>query len=305
MFWGHISNGGSEIADIINRAIYSFHMPMYFMLSGYVLKSDSKPFKEYFKSKFKRILLPTLIVYMSTLPIYFYTLDYSTETIKSVLFTIFYIKGSCAYNSPVWFFFCMFQVLLVAKFLRLAEFSNKKLIIVILFSLFLSYACYALKWEYFNFMGFDKCILALLFVSLGLILRRVNYNEGIVIGIISIGIWIVAGVILNTNVSMYSVKLGNFWLFILSGIFGSLSFFAWCKLLAKYEFVRQYAKWTIFIVCSHCIFLSCFKLISILTGIRGLYVYDICSVIFVILAMITYIPICKYIERRIPILMGK
>ena len=49
VFWGHILYGGSSIGSVINRAIYSFHMPMYFILSGYVLRPESKPFNEYIR----------------------------------------------------------------------------------------------------------------------------------------------------------------------------------------------------------------------------------------------------------------
>ena len=46
VFWGHILYGSPHMVSIFNRAIYSFHMPMYFILSGYVLKPELKPFRK-------------------------------------------------------------------------------------------------------------------------------------------------------------------------------------------------------------------------------------------------------------------
>ena len=71
VFWGHVLYGGSPLGSVINRAIYSFHMPMYFILSGYVVKPESKPFRKHVHDKFKRILLPASILYVLTLPLYF------------------------------------------------------------------------------------------------------------------------------------------------------------------------------------------------------------------------------------------
>ena len=211
VFWGHVLYSGSEVASIINRAIYSFHMPMFFILSGYVLKPDSKSFKEYLKNKVKRILLPALIVYIFTLPLYFYSLDYSTVTAYSIILQIFYVVGTCAYNVPIWFFFCMFQVLMVSKLIDLSNASNKKIIIAAISFLILAFVLYALNWKYFKIFGFNILVLGLFFYSFGIILKRFDFESHIKqIGLSAIPLWILTGVVLNAKCTMYGMVLGNF-----------------------------------------------------------------------------------------------
>lgn len=306
VFWGHTLYSGSEAACIINKAIYSFHMPMFFILSGYVLKPDSKSFNEYQNNKFKRIFLPALIVYLLTLPLFFYSLDYSTASVYSVIVQIFYIAGSCAYNDPIWFFFCMFQVLMVSKLLDLSNSSNRKLLLTALSSLILTYVMYVSGWKYFNLLGVNKCVLGLFFFSCGIILKRTSYDKYIKqIGLMALPLWILSGVLLNTKCTMYGMIFGNFWLFILSSITGTFVFFIVSKYFENINILRVYAKWTIFIVCSHYVFVSAIKKVAYLLSINGTYTFDIIDLIYVMIVLYAYKYVCQFIEKKIPILIGK
>ena len=92
----------------------------------------------------------------------------------------------------------------------LSESSNNKLVIILLMSLTISYMCNLLGWRYLNLLGFNKFLLGLFFMVLGLLLKRMAYSKSIgLIGLYSLPIWIIAGIICNTKVSMYGVKLGN------------------------------------------------------------------------------------------------
>ena len=306
VFWGHILYGGSNLGGVINRAIYSFHMPMFFILSGYVMKSDSLSFIDYCKNKIKRILLPALILYIITLPLYFYFLDYSTESFKTIFMTIFYVKGSCAYNSPIWFFFCMFQALIILKLIKITEVNNKFLIAILIGCLLVSYIGYESQWNYLNLFGFNKCILGVFFMAIGILLKRISFEKRMVFcGAISFPVWIFTGVLLNDKVSMYGMHLGNFGLFVISSLAGSFAFFSFAKILKNSSMILLYSKWTIFIVCSHYVLVTLFQWISARLSIGGTFVFDFVSALFVLMSLFVYKPICVFIEKRIPILMGK
>lgn len=305
VFWGHLLYGGSSVAGVINRAIYSFHMPMYFILSGYVIKQDSTPFFVYFKNKFARILLPALLLYSLTLPIYFYYLDYSSVSFVSVITDIFYIKGQCAYNWPIWFFFCLFQVLIIVKAFKMTEISSGKLMFVLVIALVASYLCYVSECKWLCILGLDKCLLSLFFFVCGMMLKRVRYDRlWKTIGFVSLPVWLITGVWLNTKVSMYLMHLGSFGLFVISGLAGSLFFFAFCRYFEKINFIRQYSKWTIFIVCSHYVLVTLFFIISSRLSITGTYTFDLISAIFMLLTLYMYKPICEYLNSFFPILLG-
>lgn len=307
VFLGHLLSMGSPAAIELKKVIYSFHMPMYFILSGYVFKNNTSSFGVYCKSKFKRILLPTLILYLLTLPIYFMMgIDYSKVSVGYILEPVFYLYGRCAYNAPVWFFICLFEVLLVVKVLRIKTNDSKKLLVVVISSLIVSYALNLLHWKYFTIFGLDKCVLGLLFFSIGIILKRCLHEKKLLsVALVSLPIWIVTGVIIQPQVFMYGMKLGNFWLYIVSAVSGSLVFFALCTRVAKHEAIREYSKWTIFIICSHYILVTLFKIFNSKIGIGGTYAYDFASIFYVLVMLLLYRPVCRLIEAKFPLLMGK
>lgn len=304
VFWGHILYEGSDLAATLNKAIYSFHMPMYFLLSGYVLKSDTKTFLQFVKDKVFRILIPALVLYILTLPLYFYFLD-TPASPMSVIRTICYFDGQCAYNSPIWFFFSLFVILIVAKLLKLAQSGIAKLVAVIATTLLLSYMCYASQWQVFNTFGFNKALLGLFFVSCGALLKHIPYSGRVgTVGLVALPLWVVSGLLLNTKVSIYGMELGNFWLFVISSLSGSLCFFALCKLFDGSRFVREYARWTIFIVSSHMVLVTAFGFISQTLSFNGTILFDVLSAAFVLVSLVVYRYLCKYLERRFPFILG-
>lgn len=58
---GRLLYDDSFLGETINIALYSCHMPMYFIISGYVLKNDDKPFLSYVKYEVRSLIVPVLI----------------------------------------------------------------------------------------------------------------------------------------------------------------------------------------------------------------------------------------------------
>ena len=306
VFWGHLLYDGSSVGSVINRAIYSFHMPMFFILSGFVAKQNKASFLEFIKSKFSRILLPAILLYLLTMPLYFLTLDYSTASLKSIIIKIFYLYGSCAYNRPIWFFICLFQVLVLARLINLTALRSKWIVVVLLLSLIISYTSYASGIKYFSILGLDKLVLALFFYTAGVFLKRLKYERLIKgIGYISLPIWVVTGLILNDKVGMYGMHLDNYWFFIASGLSGTLVFFAICKELDWFDSLREYSSWTIFIIGSHYLLVRGFRSLALICSFDGTIIYDVLSFCLLIIMMAVYKPVCKFIDKRVPVLNGK
>lgn len=308
VFWGHILDGDIPIQGDIRKVIYSFHMPMYFILSGYVFKTKALSFREYVNNRFKKILLPALIVYAFTFPIVFlpHFADYPNSTVWTFIEKVFYLKGQLAYNSPIWFFICIFQILIFAKWLNLSNQRTRVLIMICVSCLILSYMMYNSKFEMANIFGFNKFILGLFFFVVGILLRKLQYEGKImhIIGLLSIPIWIIS-CFANIRISMYGMSLGNIWLFVISGISGSLVFYMVCRLFEKYSFIRRYATWMVFIVSTHLLLANAFGLLAPMAFSEDSYLYLSLCFVFVLLALLIYAPVCKYLEKRIPVLFGK
>ena len=144
VYYGHLvesyMKAGNEVAALQYKFIYSFHMPLFFILSGYIAKTfiAETTFSTYFRKHVVSRLLP--YAFFATLLI-FPTLWTTDNTVGLNLPSVEgYMKGIAAtflggfpyFNVPVWFLVCLFVVetihYVVSRFLT----SNAR---VILFAL--------------------------------------------------------------------------------------------------------------------------------------------------------------------------
>ena len=122
MYYGHIIESsmklGSETAAIHYKFIYSFHMPLFFILSGYL--ASRQPAHESWtwflkKQTYSRLLPYALFSILLLLPTFFIPshsvgLDLSSSSgyIRGLFST--FIGGFPVFNIPTWFLVCIFVV---------------------------------------------------------------------------------------------------------------------------------------------------------------------------------------------------
>ncbi len=106
----------SATPAVINTIIYSFHMPAFFILSGYVLNTERKSKSMFIKQKMVSLLIPAYICIIATLPIYIKSHGVSIDLLKK----LFYVDGRVPYNDPCWFFITLFMVMCVVCFVNLS-----------------------------------------------------------------------------------------------------------------------------------------------------------------------------------------
>ena len=128
---GHVSGD-----NYIKNFIYAFHMPLFFIISGYLYK----PKNNFIKHKAKTILIPYLIISIISF-IYWVTierfiiLEKNIDPLKSFI-NIFLAIGNTelyAYNVVLWFLPCLFVTEIIFNFL-INKFSNKHVKIIIFIS---------------------------------------------------------------------------------------------------------------------------------------------------------------------------
>lgn len=109
MILGHISN----IPDIIHGWIYSFHMPLFFFISGYLFNKDKYPnIKGYVILKFNRLIVPYFGMAFICYFIMVFLLGKYENAFKYIL-GILYSRGTLEWMpncSPLWFLTCLFVV---------------------------------------------------------------------------------------------------------------------------------------------------------------------------------------------------
>lgn len=113
--YGHVARGlnsaglGFDNFRQMDNAIYAFHMPLFFLLSGYFfLKSSKKGIRQYVKSKISTILYPYLVWSLIQILIQFFASNYTNgEIVFNDVFTFFLPRGQ------FWFLLALFFISII------------------------------------------------------------------------------------------------------------------------------------------------------------------------------------------------
>lgn len=130
------------LQSLFRGVIFSFHMPLFFIISGYTL-SCSDSFKKLFLKtflKFKRLIIPSLIIYLISIILeslndwFNYGLFHPLDDIKSFLYNSLFYVGNMPF---LWFLFALFFGGLLSELLLLLTHNFRT---SVLFSFFLSFS---------------------------------------------------------------------------------------------------------------------------------------------------------------------
>lgn len=296
---------------IINTAIYSFHMPLFFILAGFTIKTDSnKDLKGFIKKQIIRLLLPAIFFILIFLPVY---LDMIKENDKmQIIKRICFFDGLVPYNAPCWFLIVLFEIRIFEYFLNISSQEKYKRVLYCLILFIIGFAIHQMK--LFLPFGWDKCIVGFGFVIFGTLIKEKYFQdsfawrkfERIFFYILVCIIWIMTGLIWNDKVSMYDFRMGRYWMFIFSGISGSLLCIKGCICIdRKTSIFRFWGQNTVFIICTHYILTKLFKEITFILHIQRTYFYDVMAIIYTITLLCCYIPVCKFVNKYVPIFNGR
>ena len=228
--------GHGLAATPLRFIIYSFHMPLFFFLSGLVFhKRKNERYLTVLKKDFKRILIPYFIfafisfsLWLSNIPLDRITQDLVTKQIIG----IFYGSGNNGYlaiNIVLWFLPCLFIVKQMLWFISRLEI---KLIIPVLFlfsALGYSFHVFAptLKLPF----GFETALTGVVFFGLGYLWNFVPIKYSQIFkknALFLLAILIVSTVIFSlANFNLYNHqvdlrlnRINNYFLFYLSALSG-------------------------------------------------------------------------------------
>lgn len=107
---GHLNMWGP-----IEKWIYSFHMFLFFFLSGFLF-SARKPTKEILKTRVKRLLVPFIAWNIISSLIGFFLFNKSFSIFVEELFVL---KGNLTWNAPIWFLLVLFLAETIIVLLKL------------------------------------------------------------------------------------------------------------------------------------------------------------------------------------------
>lgn len=157
------------IYKYIHSLIYSFHMPLFIMISGFfaykILDINSfKEYKEFVLSKFKKLMIPYFTISFITIPIKLILNSFSERKIvyQEILTDIFLYP----WNNPIIFFWFIYVLFLIFVFSPLVVKINKYIVLTLFFILSL------LKIDNIAFMGISTIFNYSIYFFIGLYFRE-------------------------------------------------------------------------------------------------------------------------------------
>ncbi len=260
VIWGHMN-----IPLILEHWIYSFHMAMFFVISGYLYKPNSN-LKEYISKKAKNLIIPYLIF---AVPSFILAILKGDGIFNSIL-NFFYLNGKVGWNSPIWYFIVLFLVNVVYNYLISCKINPHIIFIgsLIIGFLIANTGVYPL--------GLPIVIYGITFFYIGHVLSNtdtldtLSNKRSITVPIFFI-LSIIFSIVLNIRVSIYNNEIGNFFIFILGGATGTIFMMLLIKGFRNMpSLIRFYGRNALVLIGTHYFFLFAFYQVEKIMGISFL-----------------------------------
>ena len=230
--------------------LYSFHMPLFFFISGYLFKYNDN-LKEFIKKKAKTLLKPYFIYGILSMIVTFILFGIDM-TKKEILLNLFFVEGKIIWNTSLWFLIIMFFVVtlfnLYIKVHKNKQISviEKVLVLVLLFITNILLNKYQLKF----YFGVEIIPHALFMFYLGYIYKTIPIRTNdkfkkISTNIITVTIISIIGILAsymisqtNQRVVMSNSQYGNYFIYLLVSLVGIYTYIKIAKkMLTAEEFI--------------------------------------------------------------------
>lgn len=310
--------GHTNMSKNVVKWIYSFHMPIFFILSGaaYGISQKRKHMKyyQYIAHRAKGLLLPYFTLSFLMLPIWYISFKILGTSEYTILMKIkgIFISNSVIVSSPVnatWFFTTLFLVTIVYFFIeRFYNYNIWKVSLVISFISVIGFYFSATYGRNFSFPWHMNVVpIGLLFFGFGVwfisyyksILEFMGKNKNLyAIGFLIIGS--VAATI-NKRISLHVNAYRNVGLFLISSFFISIGIILLFMYIPQNKVVQYLASCSMIIIAVHCPILRFLEQFSDITK-QFTISHPILTAIFL---YVTSIIIASIIKFCFPFLIGE
>lgn len=170
----------------LHRLIYSFHLPLFFLIGGYFYRSSKGSLQ--FKKDFKRLIVPYFAV-MTIICLYAFVAHYVIRSDHSHAYVNFFAtifptgltsKSVTANSVPIWFLFALFWCREIFNFLYRTLNKFPRYIVIIILPIVAIIFYESVKPAYIELpFAFIQGLSAILFFATGHIIRK--YKQGITV----------------------------------------------------------------------------------------------------------------------------
>lgn len=312
--------GHSPATNGMKTFIYSFHIPLFFFLSGFVFNQQKySKTKDFFENKIRTTITPYLLFSFIGYLIYVFWENgvYNTNfSALSIFKGVFYASASTLkINSVLWFLPCLFIVQTTFFIITKISYNRTYLtVILIAFSivgyLYSKYNGIRLPWF------IDSSLTATVFYGIGFIYKNYDsrleekispYYTEVIIGSFAM-VYLFS--FLNTTVDMFSLVYNNYFYYYLSAVFGIVFCITLSKLIKYSNTLSYIGKNTILIFAFHT---NMFVIINFILGyIRDTYNIQFTvtylakwSMLYTSLSVLLLIPIIITVKKCVRLIKNK
>lgn len=291
---GHLYNESNPI----KIWLHSFHMPLFFIISGLLIRYTNiyeRETKKIIVSKFKNLIIPYIFFELVAIFIWMYQNEFTLKALRWNILDSILIY--CRVGAT-WFLFTLFvsEIIFISmlKYIK----SNK---IITLISIVLFLIPLMIKTENHYILVLFRCFMANGFLYIGyyaydlLINRSINFINIILLFFINIILSYY-----NGFVDLCNLQFGNVFLYTICSILGSVFIIYLLKKIKKSHILKYLGKNSLIIMGTHQVLI--YNFINKFTG--GKYTY-FTGVLVLIGIIIIEIPIIEIINRYFPFVLGK
>lgn len=300
--------------DFVHDFIYSFHMPLFFIISGFfIAREASMTIPKHLKKKFDRLLIPYLffgLVIMTPFGLIFesarsgtFSLDVVADHfVKRVIGLLFGLRGDWPCIGVFWFLPCLFcSLVLIHLVSRLT--GRYSLVAIIIFSI--------TGFIYNGFIGhslpfsIDLAMIAALFIMVGSYVymhsQKISWSVALLCGAVGL----LASVI-NGRVEMYDGRFNNPIYFLLSGIGLSIALLKICMSMRRLSIIEWLGMNTLLIYMLHFLFQPFVGYLIIRLPYNDLWIINLIYCIggVGLICLLLY-PVVTIINRKLPFPLGQ
>lgn len=248
---------------IPRSVIFSFHMPLFFIFSGYMHKQ--KNIAVTLRNSAKSLLYPYLTFGVASLLIKILLRDYPISLAPKVLISVNSAHANSVWFAegvtigPIWFLVALFWGKVVFTFL--ADRMEKWRLLVV--CLIISYSAVWLGWHFNLPFGILTGLSSLVFIALGYYIK--NNGMSIFFLTVCIIIWPFA---LISPLDMAGLYYDNYPISVIGAIGGTAVCFIISMMLTKIPYIRDFSffgKYSLHVLCWHYIIMAFFPY-EVVTG---------------------------------------
>ena len=295
--------------------LYSFHMPLFFILSGIMFNPEKYPrFIDFLKQRLKTMLVPYFILsFIAVLitDVFFYTDGLIRASFGQHILSIILGYRLHKYYYSMWFITALFLAeLLTYIILKRIKKTNQQLWIVIALNIVGFLLPRVIKGF---FWSLDLVPMVTSFVLFGFITKDcyIKMNNlrikqkilGIVASsFITVGLAYLNYIEIGKNVDMYAGRYGNYFYYLIPSIAGSCMVIIFSQLLNKERLLEYFGRNSLIIYAfQNNIFIPYASMIIKMTGTRGALRHGLVLLLVLLMAVV----MVEFINRCIPFAIGR